>query len=304
VTRALGIARRTGAALLLAGALPAGAGAAPLQTPDRAAPATSAYSASGGVAVPVPAEPPFRVGEVLTYAIAYAFVDAGTLRMEVAGIEDVRGRPAYHFVSRAQTNSTISALYSLTDHLQSWMDVERLHSLRYVREAVEKGKKRDKRLTFDQERHVKIFEHDSTEKAIVPDGLDDVAILYYLRTLPFEKGKTFTLDNLADPEDNPMRVAVLGTEKVKVPGGTYDCWVLRLDVHTDSGIFSQGAEIRAWLTRDPRHVLAKLQSRLPVGSFTVQLTSLQSGQGGAPGAAGPSARDDVAQIEPSGDTAR
>ena len=35
MTRALGIARRMGAALLLAGALPAGADAAPLQTPDR-----------------------------------------------------------------------------------------------------------------------------------------------------------------------------------------------------------------------------------------------------------------------------
>ena len=266
---------------LLAGALASGTTeAAALQTTP--GPETRAYAADQAPASRLAPDPPFRVGEVLTYSIAYAFVDAWTLRLAVEGIETLNGRSAYHLVSQAQTNATVSALYSLTDHLQSWMDVEHLYSLRYVREAVEKGKKRSKRLTFDQARHVKIFEHDGSEKAIAPEAQDDVSILYYLRTLPFEQGKTFTLNNLADPEDNPMRVAVLGTEKVRVSAGTFDCWVLRLDLHTDSGIFSQGAEIRTWMTRDPRHVLVKLQSKLPVGSFTVQLTSLQAGEGAVP----------------------
>ncbi len=275
--------RRIAALALLLGALASGtAGAASPQTP--AGPETRAYTAAGAPAERPAPDPPFRVGEVLTYSIAYAFVDAGTLRLSVDGIETLNGRNAYHLVSRAQTNSTVSALYSLTDHLQSWMDVEHLYSLRYVREAVEKGKKRQKRLTFDQVRHVKVFEHDGSEKAIAPEAQDDVSILYYLRTLPFEQGKTFTLNNLADPGDNPMRISVLGAEKVRVPAGTFDCWVLRLDVHTDSGIFSQGAEIRAWMTRDPRHVLVKLQSKLSVGSFTVQLTGLEAGEGAVPAA--------------------
>jgi hypothetical protein len=268
---------------LLVGALASGtAPAAALQTP---APETRAAAAGAQVPRPAP-DPPFRVGEALTYSIAYAFVDAGTLRMSVEGIENVNGRPAYHFVSRAQTNSSISALYSLTDHLQSWMDVERLYSLRYHRDAVEKGKKRSKHLTFDQARHVKIFEHDGSEKAIAPEAQDDVSILYYLRTLPFAEGKTFTLDNLADPEDNPMRIAVLGTEKVRVAAGTFDCWVLKLDVHTDSGVFSQGGEVKTWLSRDPRHVLVKLQSKLSVGSFNVELTEFQPGADGPPAASG------------------
>jgi hypothetical protein len=269
---------------LLVGALASGTTeAAALQTNPGSA--TRAYAEDQAPAARPAPDPPFNVGEVLTYSIAYAFVDAGTLRLAVDGIETLNGRSAYHLVSQAQTNATVSALYSLTDHLQSWMDVEHLYSLRYVREAVEKGKKRSKRLTFDQSRHVKIFEHDGSEKAIAPEAQDDVSILYFLRTLPFEQGKTFTLNNLADPEDNPMRIAVLGAEKVRVPGGTFDCWVLRMDVHTDSGVFSQGAEVKAWMTRDPAHVLVKLQSKLSVGSFTVQLTGLQAGDGAAPGAA-------------------
>jgi hypothetical protein len=291
---------------ILLGTLPAGRdGVVSPQSPADPSPETRAYSATGGAPVRPAREAPFRVGESLTYSISYAFVDAGTLHMTVEGIEEMNGRPAYHLVSRAQTNSTVSALYSLTDHLQSWMDVEHLYSLRYVREAIEKGKKREKRLTFDQTRHVKIFDQDGLEKPITPEAQDDVSILYFIRTLPFATGKTFTLNNLADPDDNPMRIAVLGTEKVKTPAGTFDCWVLRLDVHTDSGIFSQGAELRAWLTRDPRHVLAKLQSKLTVGSFTMQLTGLKAGEAApaAPAASGSGASADPGSGKPPTGTA-
>ena len=105
---------------------------------------------------PVIAAAPFGVGEVLEYGIAYAFLDAGTLRLEVEEIEAVDGRPAYRLASRAQTNRAVSTLYSLKDHLQSWMDVERLHSLRFEKESVEKGKHRDSSWRLDHERGVRV----------------------------------------------------------------------------------------------------------------------------------------------------
>ena len=222
-------------------------------------------------------QPPFQVGEVLSYSISYAFLDAGTLRMTVKGVETVGARSAYHLTFQTQTNQAISAIYSLKDVLESWMDVERMHSLRFVKQSVEKGKRRDKSFRLDQERGVRVNEETGEEQPMPRDAQDDVSIFYFLRTLPLKEGTRFTLNNLMDPDDNPMRVSVLGTESVRVPAGKFDCYVLQLDVHTDSGIFSQGGEVKVWMTRNARRVPVKLESKLAVGSFTASLTDQRPG---------------------------
>jgi hypothetical protein len=244
---------------------------------ERVSPQPGALHAAGEPLLAY-APAPFGVGEVLAYSISYLLLEAGTMRLAVEDVEDVSGRPAYHLSFRAQTNATVSAIYSLKDQLDSWMDVERLHSLRFVKESEEKGKRRSKRYRLDQDRHVRINEETGEESPMPPGAQDDVSILYFLRTLPLESGKRFTLSNLLDPDDNPMRVTVLGSESVRVPAGKFNCWVMELDVRTDSGVFAQGGELKAWLTKDARRTLVKLESKLGVGSFTAQLTEHQPGE--------------------------
>jgi hypothetical protein len=53
--------------------------------------------------------------------------------------------------------------------------------------------------------------------------------------------------------------------------------VLRLDVDTDSGAFSQGGELTVWMTRDERRLPVKLESKLPVGTFTASLREYRPG---------------------------
>lgn len=242
--------------------------------------------AAESAAAVLPAPAPFAVGEVLSYSVSYAFIDAGRMRMAVEGIEQVEGRPAYRLTFKAETNPAVSALYTLKEVLQSWMDIERLHSLRFVKQGVEKGREWEKRLRLDQARRVRVNEETGEEDPMPPDAQDDVSIFYYIRTLPFQEGRTFVLQNLMDPDDNPMRVTVLGAEPVKVPAGTFESWALRVEVHTDSGVFSQGSDLRLWLSRDARRIPVKVESKLAVGSFTAVLTAQQAGSASALAAGG------------------
>jgi hypothetical protein len=241
-------------------------------TPDAPGEATlAATSAPRGAPVP------FAVGEVLQYDLAWSFLNAGTMRLAVEGVEQVGDRDAYLLSFQARTNRTISTFYSLENLLRSWMDVERLHSLRFVKESVEKGKQRDRSYRLDQERHVRIDEETGEEEPMPAGAQDDASIFYFMRLLPLADGKRFTLNNLMDPDDNPMKVSVLGKESVRVPAGTFDAWVLRLDVDTDSGAFSQGGELTVWMTRDERRLPVKLESKLPVGTFTASLREYRPG---------------------------
>jgi hypothetical protein len=294
VSRAPRIRRAAPAAAVAALALPLGlaspasACAEPAPAPRaasyvQASPAADPVRPAGSVrneaapasarAVPVP----FGVGEVLSYDLDWSFLNAGTMRLAVEGVEQVAGRDAYLLSFQAKTNRTISAFYSLENLLRSWMDVERLHSLRFVKESVEKGKQRDRRYRLDQERHVRIDEETGEEEPMPAGAQDDASIFYFMRLLPLADGKRFTLNNLMDPDDNPMKVSVLGQETVRVPAGTFDAWVLRLDVDTDSGAFSQGGELTVWMTRDDRRLPVKLESKLAVGTFTASLREYRPG---------------------------
>lgn len=222
---------------------------------------------------------PFQPGERMEYAVSYGIVPAGTMEVRVAGLETFAGRPAYHFVFEAQSNRTVSYLYELDSTEEAWFDAAELYSLLYKRHSVENDKTRVRQYRFDQARQVRIDEEGEVEPAS-PRAVDQLSMMYYLRLLPYKPGARFSLQNQVDPDDNPVRVEVLKTERVKVPAGTFDTYVLKLVVKTDRGIFKKGGDNRVWVTTDPSHVPVKFTSKIGIGNFQAELTEYRAGRGG------------------------
>ena len=235
-----------------------------------AAPPASAQTAS-----PIRSAP-FYPGESMEYAVQYGVVPAGTLEIEIDKLDTLNGRPAYHIVFRAASNRAISAIYDINSVEESWFDAGEFYSLRYKRESTENDRTRVKEYVFDQGRQVRI-EPDGDVSPASPRAVDQVAMFYYVRLLPLEPGAEFVLRNQADPEDNPLTVTVLKRERVRVPAGTYDAFVLDLDVTTDSGLFKKGGENRIWVTADARHVPVRISSKIGLGSFEAELVDYARG---------------------------
>lgn len=220
---------------------------------------------------------PFYPGERMEYAVSYGVIPAGTMWMEIKGIETYEARAAYHIVAGARSNRAVSFLYELASHEESWLDARELYSLRYRRVTIENEKTREKDVRFDQERHLRI-ESDGTTEPASPRAVDQLAMIYYLRTLPLEVGKAYRIQNQADPDDNPLTLRVLKKERIKVPGGAFDTYVLDLEVKTDSGVFKKGGENRVWVTSDARHVPVKIASKVGLGSFQAELVDYTRGR--------------------------
>ena len=219
---------------------------------------------------------PFYPGESMKYAVDYGGLPAGTLEIGIDKLDTLEGRPAYHIVFRAESNRAISYLYDIASTEESWFDAREFYSLRYRRESTENDKTRTKEYVFDQQRQVRI-EPDGDVSPASPRAVDQVAMFYYVRLLPLEPGARFVLRNQADPDDNPLTIEVLKKERIRVPAGTYDAFVLDLDVKTDGGIFKKGGENRIWVTTDPRHVPVKISSKIGIGSFEAELVDYSRG---------------------------
>lgn len=222
-------------------------------------------------------EVPFLPGETMEYAVSYGVVPAGTMTLAIEDLETFSGRPAYHFVLSAESNRAVSFLYELEQEEESWFDAQELYSLKYERHSQENDKTRTREYRFDQQRHLRV-EPDGETKPASPRAVDQLSMIYYLRLLPYRPGARFTLRNQADPEDNPIGIEVLKSERVKVAAGTFDTYVLKLDLRTDTGVFKRGGDNRIWVTTDARHVPVKLSSKIGLGNFQAELVEYSAGE--------------------------
>lgn len=81
----------------------------------------------------------FNVGEELSYIVRYGPIVAGSAKMSIPEIVNVNGRPCYHLLWEAWTNSFFSRFYKVEDKLGSFVDVDGIFTWRY--ENIERNEK-------------------------------------------------------------------------------------------------------------------------------------------------------------------
>jgi hypothetical protein len=217
---------------------------------------------------------PFAPGEVLTYNVHFGSLKVGTGTMQVLGIENVRGRLAYHTVFRAQGGIP---LFKVDDRFESWFSTDDLSSLRFYKDQDEGFKEREARYDIFPDRAAfDDLTDDEGEQRSVSNPLDDGSFLYFIRTVPLTVGQSYTFDRYFKPDRNPVTIRVLRREKVTVPAGTFDAIVVQPIIKTN-GIFSEGGHAEVWLSDDDRRIVLQMKSQLKFGSLNLYLSSAKPG---------------------------
>jgi hypothetical protein len=217
------------------------------------------------------AKVPFGPGERLEYDVMFGAIRVGNAHMEVVGLDNLRGRAAWHTAFWVQGGNF---LYRVNDVYESWMDAETLSSLRFVQELEEGGKEVERRFEIYPERaaFVQTSKKPAKEEKSVSQPLDDGSFLYFIRTIPLEVGQTYDFDRYFRPDRNPVRIRVLRKERVKVPAGTFNAIVVQPVIKT-KGIFSENGHAEIWLSDDERRIMLQLKSKLSFGSLNLYLKS-------------------------------
>jgi len=217
------------------------------------------------------AKVPFGPGEKSMFEVRFGAVRVGTGSLEVTGIQNVRGRSAWHTAFTVQGGTFF---YRVNDVFQSWIDRENLHSLMFIRQIEEGNRRRTQSFEIIPERGIYIErtrQKTETEKTVAAP-LDEAAFLYFVRTIPLKVGETYDFHRYFMPDRNPVRLTVLRKERITVPAGTFDAIVIRPVIKT-SGIFSEKGQAEVWLSDDPSRKLLQVKSRLSFGSLNLFLTS-------------------------------
>ena len=217
----------------------------------------------------------FGVGEKLSFDVNYGFINAGTASMEVEKLIEYEERPCYQIVTHANSNKFFSSFYKVDDRVESITDAAGLFSWKFEKRLREGGYRAERKYQFDQKRNC-VYEGKDTI-AVKPYAHDALSVLYYVRTLPLEVGKSVFAFNYVDGQKINLEVKVLKKEKITVSAGTFDCLVVE-PLSSSVGVFKNEGTLRVWLTDDRLRLPVLMKSKILVGSISAELTDYRLGE--------------------------
>jgi hypothetical protein len=242
-------------------------------TPKKAVAAGDEAGRSARTPVPPDAHP-FTVGEKLTFSVRYEFVKAGEATIEVEDIVDFEGRKVYRLATVAKSTMPFSLVFEVEDRVESLMDVERLHSLRYEKNIKEGHYEKHEVVLFDQERHVAIYPG-GKEIPLEPDALDVLSSLFYVRFMDLKVGSSVHIDNHADEKNYSLEIKILKEETIKVPAGTFDCYVAE-PILKAAGIFQHEGRLTVWIAKEHNNIPVKMESSIVIGAIKALLIRMEN----------------------------
>ena len=219
-----------------------------------------------------PASVPFRVGEVLTYKASFGGIPAGSARMEVAGIDTVRGRAAYHLVFSIDGGVPF---FRVHDRYESWIDVVTLASLRHVQQISEGRYKRNTVYEIFPER-AQYQRNGEPMQTSVSRPLDDASFIYAVRAEALRPGVTTRDDRYFRPDRNPVILTGLRFDTIKVDAGTFPTLVVRPPIRA-KGLFSEGGEAQVWFSDDAARIPVQVRTKFAKFRLTLSLKSVVYG---------------------------
>ena len=198
----------------------------------------------------------FGVGELLEYEVKVA-IARGAASLEIVGLDTINGRPAWHAVSK--TRGGIIGI-RVNDHYDSWIDTKTISTLRYREDVSEANYKRKRDYHFYPEQKLYIEGVDTV--ATVDRPVDQTSIFYLIRTLDLRPGLDTSFNNYFMVDRNPIRIIVLGRERVTVPAGEFDAIVVR-PIIKSKGMFAEGGDARVWISDDDRRIVVQVKAKVP-----------------------------------------
>jgi len=244
----------------------------------------------------------YREGERLVYDVTWLGIKAGEATLEVQGMVNVDGHQAYHLVTTAQSAPVISKIYRVDDRTESFLETDPARSLRFDKNLREGRYRHSSQTVFDHEKGIATLRYldfsqvprditrlDEAERygkyvnqefPLNSGALDELSVLYYVRTLPLLASTTVTARVFASRKNWELEVKVLGRETLETVLGRRETFKVEPLLKFE-GIFQRKGRMIVWLTDDAERIPVQMKSEIVIGSFVTILTRREVGLGQA-----------------------
>ena len=206
-------------------------------------------------------EVPFGPGERWEYQVKIGVFEVGEGHVELLSIDSVRGRPCYAAIMKMK-GSVFWGAYKVDDEFRSWFETETLVSRRFIKDHQHRPESSRHYEIYPEELRWERKDKDDGGAMITPLPLDDLAFVYFARTLDLTPGKEYEFSRYFKEKGNPVTLRVLRRETVEVPAGTFETVVVQPIIKT-TRLFGEGGEAELYFTDDDRRMMVLMRAKVP-----------------------------------------
>lgn len=215
-----------------------------------------------------------QAGEKLNFKVFYnlsaLWVAAGEANFTTRQ-ESLNGHTVFHIIGDGQTYKSYDWIYRVRDKYETYIDVQTMLPLKFVRNVDEGGTKFSNNVTFDQQQK-KAYSNKKTFD--VPQCVQDVlSAIYYARNIDYSKykpGAKIPFNMFLDDKVYNLYIRYVGKEKIKTRYGTFNA--IKISPLLIKGtIFKGGEKMIVWVSDDNNHIPLRVDSPILVGSIKVDM---------------------------------
>lgn len=210
---------------------------------------------------------PFAEGESHSYQVRIGRVGKGVGTLSVSKAVPIRDEPVLLLEMKVEARV---GPFKVLHHSRSWLSQKRMSVLRYqVKESTPLGSLDEDFEIYPEGCHFK--SKDFSGECNTDEPLDELAYMYFLRTLELNKDGPQEFSRHFNPARNPARLQVQGQEKVSVPAGEFESTVVDFKVIDPERMGGTG-QMRLYFTRDLKRVPVRIESKVPFfGQMVLEL---------------------------------
>ena len=224
---------------------------------------------------------PFATGETLTYNVGWStYFTAGTATMRVAERRTLgTNRAAYILVAEGKPGTILSKLYDLYYKAETQLDTRSLLPLTASVFSKEGSRTRVKTTHFSGAGRTADYEVRTTtlnkrQLSVQPYTQDALSALYVIRTLPFKAPDMVRMPVTSGGDVYRVTLNYGAPESVSTPAGSFQAWKVSISA-IDQDNKPAARSMTVWFSNDARKLPVKMEAGLPVGSFTLTLSSVR-----------------------------
>ena len=224
---------------------------------------------------------PFAPGETLSYNVGWStYFTAGTATMRVQERRSLgANRAAYVLVAEGKPGSILSRLYDLYYKAETQLDTRTLLPITASVFSKEGSRTRVKTTHFKGAARTADYEVRTTtvnkrQLAVQPFTQDALSAIYVLRTLPFKAPDMIRMPVTTGGDVYRATLNYGAPETVKTDAGTFQAWKVSINAIDQDGR-PAARSMTVWFSNDARRLPVKMEAGLPVGAFTLTLSSVR-----------------------------
>lgn len=214
-------------------------------------------------------------GDILTFKVKYlGFLSLGKAILMNNGIEIYQGKDVYHLSANAQALSFISRFFNAQAQIDSFVDKQRLHSLRFVQTLILPDKPKDERVVlYDQDRN--IMELKGVKRQILPDTQDPLSAMFYMQHQPFELDKEFDININTNQKNYRLYAKVIKKQEYLVYGKSAVVWIVNGDIRRRDKNPYHRTTMTIWFLEGTPKIPLLMRAMTNGGSVMVRLTGIK-----------------------------